>query len=302
MLGDVISDLRGGIRLSEALAKHPESFPPIYCRSLHVGEQTGGLETVLRQMADYMEKETTASKDIKNALKYPVIVGFVAFIAIAVIVTFVLPSFTSLYSLLDVELPFVTLLLLSITNWFSSYGIYFIGVVLLMGGLLFLYSKTPAGKLQWDRITLRLPILGRISHLNELTHCCRSMALLFRTGLPLPEVMSLVIEGSDNRVIKGVFADVRQDMIRGEGLSRPMAKSKLFLPLMVQMIAVGEETGNLEATLQAVAQAFETEATDKMRSFIGLIQPALILVIGIIVGFIALSLISAMYSVFGQVS
>ena len=113
--------------------------------------------------------------------------------------------------------------------------------------------------------------------------------------------MSLVIDSCENEVVKGVLIDVRQDMIKGEGLSRPMAKSKLFLPLMVQMVGVGEETGNLDTTLTAVAENFETEAKDKMRSLIGLIQSAITLVIGVVVGFIALSLISAMYSIYGQV-
>ena len=301
VLGEVISDIRSGNRLSAALGKHPESFPPIYCRSLGVGEQTGGLEIVLRQMADYMEKETTATKKIKNALKYPVIVSIVAAIVIGVIVTFVLPSFVGLYSSLGAELPLMTTILISAVNVLTNYGLYLLMAVLIAAGLIFFYLKTPEGKLQWDRVALKLPLLGRISQLNELAHCCRSMALLFRAGLPLPEVMSLVIDGSDNRVVKNVLADVRQDMIKGEGLSQPMAKSQLFLPLMVQMVRVGEETGNLDTTLSAVAQDFETEAQDKMSSLIGHIQPAITLIIGIVVAFIALSLISAMYSMFGQV-
>jgi len=301
VLGEVISDIRSGNRLSAALGKHPESFPPIYCRSLSIGEQTGGLEIVLRQMADYMEKETTATKKIKNALKYPVIVSIVAAIVIGVIVTFVLPSFVGLYSSLGAELPLMTTILISAVNVLTNYGLYLLMAALVAAGLIFFYLKTPEGKLHWDRLALKIPLLGRISQLNELAQCCRSMALLFRAGLPLPEVMSLIIDGSDNRVVKNVLADVRQDMIKGEGLSQPMAKSKLFLPLMVQMVRVGEETGNLDATLSAVAQDFETEAQDKMSSLIGHIQPAITLIIGIVVAFIALSLISAMYSIYGQV-
>ncbi len=300
-LGDVVSDLRSGSRLSIALGKHPKIFPKIYIQSLSVGEQSGGLETVLRQIADYMEKEATATKDIKNALRYPVIVGIVAFIVIAVIVTFVLPAFTSLYSSLGAELPLITRMLLSAVNGLTNYGLYLIGVILIAVGLVFVYIKTPEGRLQWDRLALRLPLLGRVSHLNELAHCCRSMSLLFRAGLPLPEIMSLVIESSNNRVMKRALTDVQQDMLKGEGLSRPMAKSQLFLPMMVQMVEVGEETGNLDVTLLAVAQSYETEAEDKMSSFIGLIQPAITLIIGIVVAFIALSLISAMYSIYGQV-
>jgi len=301
VLGEVASDVRGGNQLSAALSKHPESFSFMYCRLLRVGEQTGSLETVLRQMADYMETEAATTKEIKNALRYPVIVSIVAVIVIGVIVTFVLPAFTSLYDQLGVELPLITRLLLFAVGLLTSYGFYLIGGILIIAALTFVYIQTPDGKLAWDGLALRLPLMGRISHLNELAHCCRSMSLLFRAGLPLPEIMSLVIESSDNKVVKKVLTDVQQDMLKGEGLSQPMAKNKLFLPLMVQMVRVGEETGNLDVTLAAVAQNFETEAQDKMRSLIGLIQPTITVVIGIVVAFIALSLVSAMTSMYGQV-
>jgi len=301
VLGEVISDLRSGNQLSAALSKHPESFSPIYCRSLRVGEQTGNLETVLRQMADYMEKEVAASKDVKDALKYPVIVGIVAVIVIGLLITFVLPSFTSLYSILDVELPLATRLLMSSISWLTDNGLYLLVGILVITLLISVYVRTPEGRLNFDNLTLKLPLIGRIKHLDELAHSCRSMALLFKSGLPLPEVMTLVVESSKNRVVKKVLAEAQQDMLKGEGLSKPMAKSKLFLPLMVQMVKVGEETGNLDVTLTAVAQHFETEAQDKMRSLIGLIQPATTLAIGVVVAAIALSLISAMYSMYGQV-
>lgn len=300
VLKEIVSDLRRGDRFSEALSKHPQSFPSIYPRALSVGERTGGLEAVLKQMADYMEKRIKAAKNIKSALRYPIIIIVVAIVVVGVIIAFVLPAFTSLYTSLGVELPPVTKFLMSMVDWIFEYSLYVIGAVLSILSGLFLYIKTPGGKFQWDRLALRLPLLGRVRRLDELAHCCRSMALLFRAGLPLPEVMSLVIESSDNSMVKRELTAVRQDMIKGEGLSRPMAKSPLFFPLMVQMVAVGEETGNLDVTLLAVAQNFETEAEDKMRTFIGLIQPMVTGIVGLIVAFIALSLVSAMYSIYGQ--
>lgn len=300
VLGEVAAEVRTGSQLSVALSKHPESFPSIYCRSLGVGEKTGGLETVLKQMADYMDKEIRAGKEVKSALKYPIIVSIVAFVVIGVIVTFVLPAFTGLYDELGVELPLMTRLLLDSVGWFTSYGVYVIGGGLIIVLLAYIYIKTPEGSLAWDRLSLKIPLMGRVRLLDELAHCSRSMSMLFRAGLPLPEIMSLVIESSENRVVKLALTDVQRDMLKGEGLSGPMAKSKLFLPLMVQMVRVGEETGTLDVTLTAVAQNFETEAADKMRSLISYIQPAITLGIGVVVAFIALSLVTAMYSVYGQ--
>jgi len=300
VLGEVISDLRAGNKLSASLSKHPAIFPQVYCRSLSVGEQTGGLETVLRQVADHMEKEATAKKGIKKALAYPIMVSIVAIVVVAVLVTFVLPSFIGLYSTLGAELPLATRLLLSMVSLFQNYGIYLLAGLAAVGVLAAIYTRTPAGKYQWDRLVLNLPLVGRVIQLNELTRCCRGMSILFRSGLPLTEIMSMTVESSGNRAIRDALTGVQQDMLKGEGLSRPMAKNKLFLHMMVQMVRVGEETGNLDITLLATAQAYEAEADEKTRALVGFIQPAMTLGIGLVVAFITIALLSAMYSVFGQ--
>jgi type IV pilus assembly protein PilC len=302
VLGEIVSDLRGGNRLSAALDKHRKIFPPIYRRSLSVGEQTGGLETVLRQVADYMERDAVTAKSVKGALRYPIIVAVVAVIVVAVLIVFVLPAFMDLYGQMGAELPLTTRVLIAAVDGLRSYGLYLIGGIVFIGILAFAYFRTPAGKYERDRLILRTPILGPVIHLNELARCCRSMSLLFRAGLPLPEIMSIVVQGSNNKVMAGALTDVQRDMLKGEGLSRPMTKNQLFLPMMVQMVGVGEETGNLDVTLLSVAQSYETEAEDKTGNLVGLIQPVMTVVIGLVVAFIAISLVSAMYSVYGQVA
>jgi type IV pilus assembly protein PilC len=147
---------------------------------------------------------------------------------------------------------------------------------------------------------LRIPQFGRVKHLNELARCSRSISLLYTAGLPLTEIMPLVIQGCGNRVMAKALSDVHVEMLQGEGLSRPMSKNSLFLPMMVQMVKVGEETGSLDASLQAVAQNYESEAQDKTKSLIGMIQPVMTVVIAGVVGMIALSMVSAMYSMYGQ--
>jgi type IV pilus assembly protein PilC len=147
---------------------------------------------------------------------------------------------------------------------------------------------------------LKLPQLGRIKHLNELSRCCRSISLLYTAGLPLTEIMPLVIQGSGNRVMAQALYNVQADMLKGEGLSRPMSRNPLFLPMMVQMVKVGEETGSLDNSLLAVALNYETEAQDKTKTLIGMISPVMTIVIAGIVGLIAISMVSAMYSMYGQ--
>ena len=302
IIGEVASDIRGGSSLSVAPSRHPKTFSQMYYRAISAGEQGGNLEVVLRQMADYIERGAEAEKKVKNALTYPIIVLVVALVVILILVTFVLPTFTVLYSSFDVELPAMTRILLDATDWFGNYGLYLLLAIAAVAVSAFAYIKTPAGKYQWDKLSLRLPVLGRINLLNELSRCCRTISLLFRVGLPLPEIMALAIHGTTNKAMGEALTEVQQELIRGEGLSRPMAKQDLFLPLMVQMASVGEETGNLDNTLATVAQSYEVEADDRTSAAIGLIQPAMTIFIGLLVAFIAIALMSAMYSIYGQVS
>ena len=299
-LGEVISDLRGGNQLSAALGKHPRVFSPVYCRLLGVGEQGGNLEVVLSQIADYMEKEVNTTKDIKHALMYPLITSIVTVAVIAVLAVFVLPAFGSLYKSLGIELPPLVGILIATTSKIQDYGLYLLLAVLIAAGLVLIYVKSPSGRYKWDRLVLSLPLVGRVKHLSELARYCRSMSLLFRTGLPMTEAISLVVQGSGNRAMAKALADVQQDMVKGEGISRPMLKNRLFLPMMVRMVRVGEETGNLDVTLLAVARSYEAEAEDKTRTLVALIQPTMTLIMGLVVGLIALSLTSAIYSMYGQ--
>ena len=299
IIGQVASDIRGGTSLSGALSKHPRAFSAMYYRTIAAGEQGGNLEIVLRQMAFYMEKGVITEKKIKNALTYPIIVVFVAVIVVTLLVTYIMPTFTILYAGFGTEMPPATQMLIAVSDWSGRYGLYVLLAILAVAGVGFAYIRTPAGKYWWGGLLLRLPILGRINLLGELSRCCRIISLLFRVGLPLPEIMTMAAQGSKNKVVAEALTEVQQELVRGEGLSKPMAKRKLFLPMMVQMTGVGEETGNLDNTLATVADSFEMEADDRTSSAVGLIQPAMIIIIALIVGFIAISLVSAMYSIYG---
>jgi type IV pilus assembly protein PilC len=221
---------------------------------------------------------------------------------VAILVAFVMPTFIDLYGAFGVELPTTTRLLLDVSSWLLDYGLFIIlGIVavIIVG---FLYIKSPAGRYQWDKLMLTMPVIGRINVLTELARACRTMALLFKVGLPLPEIMSMVIHGSSNKAMVEALTGVQQDLIRGQGLSKPMSKNRLFLPLMVQMVGVGEETGNLDNTLSTVAQSYEIEADDRTSAAVGLIQPVLIIGIAVVIGFVMVSLFSAMYSIYGQIN
>ena len=299
IIAQVAADIRSGSPLSQALSRHPRAFSPMYYRAISAGEQGGNLELVLRQVADHIEKGVQTEKKIRGALTYPFIVILVAVVVVLVLMTYVLPAFTSMYDQFGVELPLVTRILMGIADWSSAYGVFVILAFLVGVVLFYFYVRTPAGKFWWDTTVLRLPVLGRIVHLGELGRACRTMSLLIRIGLPLPEVMAMTVKNSGNKAMADSLTGVQQDLIRGEGLSRPMAKRPLFLPLMTQMVKVGEETGGLDNTLDTVADSFDMEASEKTAAAVAMIQPVMTIVIGLIVGFIVLAMVSAMYSVYG---
>jgi len=297
---DVLKDLSNGNQLSTAMAKHPEVFSALACRTLSIGEQTGGLEAMLRQVADYMEKEIDSRKAIKGALTYPVIAAIVTVIVVGVLVGFVLPAFSDLYDKLNVELPTITRLMMDVSNAIKANAMYIIlGIIAAIGAFL-VYIKTPDGSYKWDKFLLKLPLIGRVKHLNELSRCCRSISILFTAGLPLTEIMSMVTQSTNSKVMAEALNNVHQDMLKGEGLSGPMSKNPFFLPMIVRMVKVGEETGSLDTSLLAIANNYETEAEDKTKSMIGLIQPVMTVIIAGVIGLIALSMVSAMYSVYGN--
>lgn len=300
ILNQVVTDVRGGLPLSDAMANHKRVFSSMYSRLVAVGEKTGTLEVVLRRAADYMERSYVTRKSVKNALTYPVVVILVAIAVIAIMVTYVLPAFVGLYASFSADLPAPTRALLAFTAWTQEYGQFVAIVLISVVAAVFIYTRTPPGRLQWGRLMLTMPRIGRINLLNELSNACRSLALLYGSGLPLPEAMTLIVQGTSNTAMKEAFSDLQQGMIAGAGLSGPMRGNSLFLPLMVQMTAVGEQTGNLDHTLSTVAESYEAESDEKTKAMIAMITPLLTIIIGGIVGFIAVAMLSAMYSIFGQ--
>jgi type IV pilus assembly protein PilC len=300
IIGEIVADISAVMLLSQAMRKHPRAFPPVYHRLVAIGERTGNLETVLRRAADYMERIATTQKNIRNALMYPVIVFIVALIVLVAMITYIFPAFADLYRGFGAQLPALARAFIATSDWLQDYGLYLIlGIVgaVVVG---YIYTRTPRGKYQWGKLMLTFPRLGRINLLNELSRCCRSIALLYGSGLALPEITTLVSESTSNKAMQQSLTNVRQGMIAGEGLSAPMRRDKLFLPLMVQMTAVGEATGNLDTTLTAAAEAYEAEADDKTKTMVALITPAMTLIIGVLVGLLALTLFSTIYSIYGQ--
>ena len=300
-LSEVAADIRSGSSLSNAMRKYPRVFPALYWRAISAGEKSGNMDTVMRQMADFMEKRMITEKKIRGALSYPIFVMITAVGVVAVLVNFVIPSFSSLYDAFGANLPKLASVMMNGSAWLKKNGLLLIIGVALIGAISYYMSRTSRGKYQIDRAMLRMPVIGRITNLNELSRLCRTMGLLFKIGLPLPEIMTLSVQNTNNKIVAESVAGVQQDLINGEGLSKPMAKRSFFLPLMVQIVAVGEETGNLDNTLATVAETYEVEADERTSAAIGLITPIMTIFMGGLIALIAVTMVSAMYGLYGQI-
>jgi type IV pilus assembly protein PilC len=298
----IAADIRGGAKLSQAMEKYPQAFSSLYCRTMAIAEETGNLESALRQMADHVEKDAVTIQKTRSAFIYPIVIFVLAVGVIALLVTFVMPAFSKLYESMDVQLPLIARMLLSTVGFLRAYGWILLLVIVVLGVGGYVYSRTKVGSYQWDKLKLRLPLFGRIIILSELARCARTISTLFHAGVPMPEIMTLAINASANKVVARALTDVREELLQGQGLSHPMSRRPIFLPLIVQMAAVGENTGNLDNTMDTVAQSYEMEAADRTNALIATIQPVTTIIMGGIVGVIALVLVSTMYSIMGQVS
>ena len=296
VLREVVADIRRGDSLSVALEKHSHIFPKIYCRILAVGEQIGSLEAVLRNLADFTEKQAIAMKKLQSAMTYPIIVALVAVVVAVLMFTYLLPAITKLFNALGGQLPLQTRILIWVVDAMSQYGLYLLLALVYVAVIVILYVRTKKGRYNWDKLMLGIPMLGRIIWLNELSRFCRSLALLFRSGLPLPEAIVLTAQASKNSVLVRALTDVQQGMLRGEGLAGPMRKNYVFLPLVVEMAQVGEETGRLDTTLSTVADSLEVESDRRTQTMLSMIEPVMTIVLGLFVGFLALSIIGPIYS------
>jgi type IV pilus assembly protein PilC len=299
ILGSIVNDLRSGSSFSQAVTKHPKAFDEIYCKSIAVGEETGNLEAVLHQMADYIERQQALTQKVKKALTYPIMVLSAGVVVVIVLVAVVMPQMMGMFTAMNVDLPLPTRILMGITEAFQNYTLYFIvgGIILFVAGLWM--TKRPSGKRVLDRLRLSMPILGPPALLSELGRFARTLSVMIGAGLHLQESMELLPHATTNIIFRDALNKVNERLLLGEGLSEPMTRVSLFPPLLVQMVAVGEESNTLDFTMGVVADFFETAAEEKTAAMVGMIGPISTIGIALMVGFIAISVLMPMYSITG---
>jgi len=301
VLHSIISDIRAGGSFTDSLAKHPTAFNELYCRTIVVGEQTGNLETVLNQMADFLELQGATAQKVKKALSYPMMILGVGIVVVIILMTVVMPQLMGLFTSMGVDLPLPTRILMSISEFLTSYPLYLLIGGSALGAIILWLVKQSTGRRILDRVLVTAPLIGTANLMSELARFSRTMSVLVSAGLSLQEVMELVPQSTANRFIRDNLNQVNERLLLGEGLSEPMSQIELFPPLLVQMVVVGEESNTLDFTMGVVADFYQSASEEKMNAMVGMLGPLTTVGIAILVGFIAVSVLMPMYSITGSI-
>lgn len=294
-LRDVHSQLERGRTLSAGMAQHPKVFSRLIVAIVHVGENTGQLEESFEQLALYLEKEQDTRKRIKAATRYPTFVMIALVVALFVLNIFVIPTFANMFSRFNVELPWATRALLGTSEFFVAYWPLMLVAMVAAFFAVRAYVNSPSGRLFWDRWKLRMPIIGSILERSILSRFARSFAVMLSAGVPLTQALSLVSEAVDNAYMERKILDIRRTIERGENLSRAARQSKLFTPLVLQMIVVGEETGRSDTLLKEVADYYERETDYDLKTLTARIEPVMIGFVAVLVLILALGIFTPMW-------
>ncbi|WPC70216.1 MSHA fimbrial biogenesis protein MshG [Aeromonas hydrophila] len=299
-------DLGNGRPLSSSMQAHPRVFSSLFVAIIHVGENTGQLEEAFLQLANYFELELETRKRIKTAMRYPSFVLIAIGIAMVILNIMVIPVFAGMFAKFGVELPLATRILLATSHFFVHYWWVMLGVLLAMVFGWRRWVSTVKGKLTWHRWQLKLPIVGTIIERSLLARFARSFSMMLKAGVPLNTALSLVADAVDNAWMAGRIRDMRAGIERGESLLRTAGSSGLFTPLVMQMIAVGEETGQVDDLLHEAAEYYEREVDYDLKSLTARIEPILIGIVAVMVLILALGIFTPMWdmmrAVRGQVS
>ncbi|WP_344610869.1 type II secretion system F family protein [Dactylosporangium salmoneum] len=302
MMIEVEEGLRAGERLSDCFDRHPKIFPAFYRGILRSAELTGQLDTVLEQLAKYLERDLEARRKIKAASIYPSMIALMSLVTVVVLSWFVLPRFKVFFAGLHAKLPLPTRILLAITDFFTHWWWAVLAGVAVVTLSIFLTLRTEGGRYARDRILLGIPVIGPAVRFALVERFCRILSSMAGAGVALPEALRVATESLRNLVFMRALAQVGDAMLEGQGLADPLSTTGLFPATAARMIRVGEETGTLDVQLEVTARYYEGELDYKLKKVTALFEPAVIIAMGLIVGFVAIALVSAMYGIFNQVT
>ncbi|OIP84897.1 hypothetical protein AUK04_01895 [Candidatus Roizmanbacteria bacterium CG2_30_33_16] len=296
MIKDIDKDIRGGQTLSSALLKYKGSFSNLYIALVRSGEASGKLSEILLKLADNLEKQREFKGKIKGALIYPAIVVIGMVVVMFIMVTFVVPKLLVLYQDFNVELPMSTKILMFVSDFCVRFWPVIVVSVFVGVNALKAYIKTKQGKLQYDRMLFKLPVLGNIIKISSLVDATRTLSILISSGVSILDGLQIIMETSDNMVYQIAFQNIYKQVEKGLSLGKAMANEKVFPPILIQMTTVGEQTGHLDDTLGRLSKYFEMESEIATKTMTTLIEPLILVFLGLGVGFLVTSVITPIYN------
>jgi len=297
-LNDVIERLETGSDLSTAMRSHPQIFNNLMVNMVSVGESSGRLELVFQQLSEYMSRDLHTTKSIKTALRYPMIVIFAIIIALTIINIKVIPAFSGIFAQFGAELPLPTRILIGISDFFVAYWVYMLLAVAIISTWFTRYIQSPVGSRWWGEKKLHLIVVGDIIERASLARYARSFGLMFSAGLPITSALELCARAIDNNYLADKIRNIRVGIERGESLHQTHIMSGMFTPLVLQMIAVGEESGQIDSLLAEVADFYEREVEYDIKLLSDRIEPIIIVIMAVFVTVLALGIFLPMWNMY----
>jgi general secretion pathway protein F len=297
VIQDVLKEVKGGKSFSEGLGKYPEVFPKVFVSMVKAGEAGGMLEEVLHRLVEFLETSENLRSYIVGALIYPALLSLVGLSSVTILTMFVVPRFVSIFHDMGMPLPLPMAILKGISDFLSGYWWFALLVIILVTVYFQRFRSSAQGRLAWDRWLLRLPLVGAVLRKVEVARFSRTLGTLLHGGVPLLQAMTIVRDIIANQGIATMIEPIRNGIKKGEGISQPMKQSGVFPPLAMHLIEVGEESGKLDTMLVQVADVYDNEVRNGIKNLISFFEPALILVMGIIIGTIVVSMLMAIFSI-----
>ncbi|MFV7771479.1 MULTISPECIES: type II secretion system F family protein [Shewanella] len=300
-LNDISDQLISGRPLSSAMNHHPDVFDALFVSMIHVGENTGKLEDAFIQLSGYIEREQETRRRIKAAMRYPIFVLIAVALAMVVLNIMVIPKFADLFARFGADLPWATKLLIGTSNFFVNY--WYLLLAMLVAGFVGIryWHNTEKGEKQWDRWKLKIPAVGSIIERSTLSRYCRSFSMMLSAGVPMTQALSLVADAVDNAYMHDRIVAMRRGIESGESMLRVSNQSQLFTPLVLQMVAVGEETGQIDQLLNDAADFYEGEVDYDLKNLTAKLEPILIGIVAVIVLILALGIYLPMWDMLNVV-
>ncbi len=296
ILGDVLRMIKGGKTLADGLAAHPSHFSDLYVNMVRAGEASGSLAPVFERLAEFEKTRDELRGYITSSMVYPALLCFVGLASMLLLMYLVVPKFAQIFNDAHMKMPLPTYLLVETSNVIRGYGL-LVGLAIVGGIIAFrTYIRTPEGRLWWDTSRLRLPLLGDALRKAETARFARAMGTLVANSVPLVQSLGIAAKILNNQKIAGTLEAVQQGVKRGEGLAAPIRKTGVFPPLAAHLLTVGEETGKLDAMFNRMADIYENETREAIKKFTALFEPAIILVMGVMIGTLILSMLLAISS------